>query len=702
MGDNALSPFTLHSAIALAHSARFCCWMACYAFDSETAAAFESCAGCWTLKVGTIAVNAEGFTVARSFRDRHGHSKYGKICMCKNISMRAASMRGLDLSSFCDFGHFQKDAGLLACTSLVNAVFVPLHFYGAVGSLRLIESLAARAWQELAEDDLGNEMTETEMTEEVFTKNLISLATALAAAFDLAVTFYLIWRLTGPGPLAHPWMSLTPATPLEPAEQKASGISYRFISAMTDGLEEVVPQTYELVRIGTFQSCFPTAFGCPRQGLAAPSVRGRIQLAPWMQTGGSNFLAGLEAFSHVWVMFLFDKNKHSSTSFSSSSFLKPTVRPPWLAGDDGRRGTRGVFATRSPHRPNPLGLTLCRLDYVDQAGATLYVSGVDVVSGSAVLDIKPYHPVDSLGGKLVDEDLRFAEWLPEPRASAEVTWSASALDELQHLQSLCQFYPDMRDARDLEDIPNASRMTALQLLRSSVDQVIGLDPRPPQSRSDRSDRSTEKTGKSSYGYWAMDFDGLSVVFRSSSERQGSERGASTFEVVRVQKCEGAKPSKGWLQELEAELEGNQAKEAGAATPTKSIENERRPAVASQSKSHSIVAQSWKLKVLFASVCQLSFKGMRRTVMRFAQKSSQRHGERLDSSSGFPDAAQWALTVGLGTLIPGFALFKLFTVTGAVEAERGAQEELARHQRQQEAAHHAVQPGRHEVKSSVTV
>ncbi|CAL1155087.1 unnamed protein product [Cladocopium goreaui] len=66
--------------------------------------------------------------------------------------------------------------------------------------------------------------------------------------------------------------------------------------------------------------------------------------------------------------------------------------------------------------------------------------------------------------------------------------------------------------------------------------------------------------------------------------------------------------------------------------------------------------------------------MRRTVMRFAQKTSQRHGERLDSSSGFPDAAQWALTVGLGTLIPGFALFKLFTVTGAVEAEKGAQEE----------------------------
>ncbi|CAL1166805.1 unnamed protein product [Cladocopium goreaui] len=132
--------------------------------------------------------------------------KFTNICIL--CATTAASMRGLDLSSFCDFGHFQK---------------VPMHFYGAVGSLRVIESLAARAWQELAEDDLGKttETTETEMTEEVFTKNLISLATALAAAFDLAVTFYLIWHLTGPG-LAHPWMSGQPAAPLEPGEQKRS------------------------------------------------------------------------------------------------------------------------------------------------------------------------------------------------------------------------------------------------------------------------------------------------------------------------------------------------------------------------------------------------------------------------------------------------------------------------------------------------
>ncbi|CAJ1349721.1 unnamed protein product [Effrenium voratum] len=306
---------------------------------------------------------------------------------------------------------------------------------------------------------------------------------------------------------------------------------------------------------GTFSTCFPSAFGCPRQGLAAPFVRGQIQLAPWMQMAGGHFLAGLEAFSHVWVIFLFDQNRHSSTSFdSASSFLKPTVRPPWLAGEDGRRGTRGVFATRSPHRPNPVGLTLCRLDRVDQAGATIYVSGVDVVDGSAVLDIKPYHPVDAVGqatpveeGTCNRQELRFADWLPEPKASAEVTWSSAALEQLEELQHLCRFYPDFRDSEE-----NVTSMlhtsTAMQQLRMAVDEVIGLDPRPPQSRrqSPSSRRSTTSL------IWAMDFDGLSFVFRLLP----GEGSAARFQVVQVLSLAGraARLSKDWLQELQAEME----------------------------------------------------------------------------------------------------------------------------------------------------
>ncbi|CAK9115751.1 unnamed protein product [Durusdinium trenchii] len=130
-----------------------------------------------------------------------------------------------------------------------------------------------------------------------------------------------------------------------------------------------------------------------------------------------------------------------------------------------------------------------------QDAATVYVSGVDVIDGSAVLDIKPYHPVDSVAKT---EDLRFANWLPEPRASAEVTWSGQALDELLSLQKLCQFYPDSRD-QCLEEL--------LLFLRTSIEEVIGgLTPQSRQSKKENSN------------YWVMDFDSLSVVFRSEGRR----------------------------------------------------------------------------------------------------------------------------------------------------------------------------------------
>ena len=86
---------------------------------------------------------------------------------------------------------------------------------------------------------------------------------------------------------------------------------------------------------------------------------------------------GLAGFSHVWVIFLFHKNKNAA--------VKPKVAPPKL---DGARV--GVFSTRAPYRPNPIGLSLARLDRVD--GDTLYFSGLDLIDGTPVLDVKPHIP----------------------------------------------------------------------------------------------------------------------------------------------------------------------------------------------------------------------------------------------------------------------------------------------------------------------
>eukprot|EP00445_Apocalathium_hangoei_P027157 CAMPEP_0203915110 /NCGR_PEP_ID=MMETSP0359-20131031/55949_1 /ASSEMBLY_ACC=CAM_ASM_000338 /TAXON_ID=268821 /ORGANISM="Scrippsiella Hangoei, Strain SHTV-5" /LENGTH=402 /DNA_ID=CAMNT_0050841565 /DNA_START=1 /DNA_END=1206 /DNA_ORIENTATION=- len=342
-------------------------------------------------------------------------------------------------------------------------------------------------------------------------------------------------------------------------------------------------ETFAMARVGTLRSSFPAAFGCPRQGLAAPSVRGRIELEPWMVAasgGAGQFLDGLEGFSHVWVIFLFDQNRHSSASFDpSSSFLRPMVKPPWLTGADGKRGSCGVFATRSPHRPNPIGLTVCRVDHIDHAAGTVFISGVDVIDGSAVLDIKPYHPIDSIPTEpsagqpsacpvprptddgddvarsphMTAEVATFASWLPPPKPRSAVQWYGNTLEELRGLVPHCTFYPDARDADESEERLEG----AFRTLRAAVEEVLGLDPRTPQSRGKSGSGATATTHR----YWALDFDAASVAFRLAGggpSAEGENAPTATFEVVKVGRRgrEGARADKAWLDALRKELEAD--------------------------------------------------------------------------------------------------------------------------------------------------
>lgn len=131
---------------------------------------------------------------------------------------------------------------------------------------------------------------------------------------------------------------------------------------------------------------FPDKFGVPRQSGLVPLV-GRLVFDP--PYGTPDAFRGLEAYSHVWVLWRFD-------GFDTDTFT-PTVRPPRLGGN--RR--MGVFATRSPHRPNPIGLSVLRLLEVrtTATGVELIVEGVDMVDGTAVYDVKPYLPlVDRVEG----------------------------------------------------------------------------------------------------------------------------------------------------------------------------------------------------------------------------------------------------------------------------------------------------------------
>ncbi len=124
---------------------------------------------------------------------------------------------------------------------------------------------------------------------------------------------------------------------------------------------------------------FPTKFGIPRQSGIIASLQGRIVFEP--EYRNPEAVRGLEDFSYIWLLWEFSKAVRDTWS--------PTVRPPRLGGNV----RKGVFATRSPFRPNPIGLSSVQLEKVDldpKLGPVLYVSGVDLMDGTPIYDIKPY------------------------------------------------------------------------------------------------------------------------------------------------------------------------------------------------------------------------------------------------------------------------------------------------------------------------
>lgn len=144
----------------------------------------------------------------------------------------------------------------------------------------------------------------------------------------------------------------------------------------------------ELKTIAQIQSDFPAKFGVPRQSGVVPQLEATVVFQPPYRNPDA--LRGLEAFSHIWLIWGFSQVKQAEWS--------PTVRPPRLGGNQ----RMGVFATRSPYRPNPIGLSAVKVAGVEQhpkLGPILHVLGADLVDGTPIYDIKPYLPyTDSIVG----------------------------------------------------------------------------------------------------------------------------------------------------------------------------------------------------------------------------------------------------------------------------------------------------------------
>lgn len=192
-------------------------------------------------------------------------------------------------------------------------------------------------------------------------------------------------------------------------------------------------ETFAVKPIGVLRADFRQKFGTPRQGSLAKSSRAHVELdGKWR---GRGILSGLEGFSHVWII--------SQMHLSVTKRTRGKVHPPRLQGKK-----IGVMASRSPHRPNNIGLTLARIVSVD--GDQLNLAEVDLVDGTPVLDLKPY----------------------VPQADRPDVFKGGWTDQVAIAPRVCAFSElALHNIERLTDDP--ARVRAL------IEEMLTLDPRPP-------------------------------------------------------------------------------------------------------------------------------------------------------------------------------------------------------------------------------
>lgn len=202
--------------------------------------------------------------------------------------------------------------------------------------------------------------------------------------------------------------------------------------------------------VAVIHTPFKEKFGIPRQPGVVKAASGVVELlAPYDRP---EMLKGLDAFSHLWLVWKFHAVPDGQ--------WKPTVRPPRLGGNK----RIGVFASRSPFRPNPVGLSVVKLDVIE--GGSLMVSGVDLLDATPILDIKPYVPYSDC---IPEATQGFARGAPE--AYLHVTFSETAESQLQQRDNT-------------------------EELRRLVVDLLQIDPRPAYKQ--------HQDGK--YGFRLYDFD----------------------------------------------------------------------------------------------------------------------------------------------------------------------------------------------------
>jgi tRNA-Thr(GGU) m(6)t(6)A37 methyltransferase TsaA len=202
---------------------------------------------------------------------------------------------------------------------------------------------------------------------------------------------------------------------------------------------------FQFREIAIIQSCYPDKFGTPRQSAVVPLATGKISFHKDWQPESS--LQGLENYSHLWILFVFHLNTNRG--------FHAKVHPPRLGGQ-----SLGVFATRSPHRPNPIGQSVVKIEKIEES--EIWVSGIDLVDGTPIIDIKPYLPETE---SIPDAKSHLFAQLSKPLI--QVIWKQEALSILEKWQNHHQ-------------VP----------LRELIESTVAQDPRPVLYRGSEGQEST--------------------------------------------------------------------------------------------------------------------------------------------------------------------------------------------------------------------
>lgn len=225
--------------------------------------------------------------------------------------------------------------------------------------------------------------------------------------------------------------------------------------------------------IGTVVSPYTKRMGTPRQPQLVPASRGYIAFAIEAER-----LDGIDAYSHVWILFGF----HANTNVDNR---RTKIRPPRGGGLK-----IGQLATRSPHRPNPIGLSLVQLERWEPLTRRLYISGLDLVNSTPVYDVKPCVPWD-----VPTEALKVPDWVDQDDAIAEVVFTEQAEQHLADMVGQGRLAPLYTHAND-----------GLSGAKLTLQQVLAQDPRSSHKGIDaRGSRSATMTYSLIFGQCQVDF-----------------------------------------------------------------------------------------------------------------------------------------------------------------------------------------------------